>query len=176
MLLVDLGDEHVLAILFPVTRRLPQLAVDNLGRPDFEVSGSVEASPHVVFQSTVDGPAIGVPEDHAGRLFLQMEQGHRLAELAVIPFLRLLDHAEVGLQVFPVFECDPVNPLEHRVPAVAAPIRAGDRSQPKRVGGNLSGMDQVRTPAEVLPVAVPVHADVFAFRDGFDEFDLERLA
>jgi hypothetical protein len=39
MFLVDLGDEHVLAVLVPVARGLPELAVHDLRGADFLVSG-----------------------------------------------------------------------------------------------------------------------------------------
>jgi hypothetical protein len=38
MFLVDLGDEHVLAVLVPVARGFPQLAVDDLGGLDLLVA------------------------------------------------------------------------------------------------------------------------------------------
>ena len=50
-LLPALGDEHVLAKVFPVAGRFPQAAVEQLRALDFEVPGTVE--PHAqVFSTT----------------------------------------------------------------------------------------------------------------------------
>ena len=43
------------------------------------------------------------------------------------------------------------------------------------VGGQLAGILQVRTAAQVLPVAVPVHAQVLALGDAVDQLQLEGL-
>jgi hypothetical protein len=53
MFLVDLGDEHVLAVLVPVAGGLPQLAVDDLGRVDLAVAARRAAAAHVVLQRRV---------------------------------------------------------------------------------------------------------------------------
>jgi hypothetical protein len=47
----------------------------------------------------VDGPAAGVPEHHARRLFLGMEQVELAAELAVIALLGLLEAMQVLLEL-----------------------------------------------------------------------------
>jgi hypothetical protein len=59
--------------------------------------------------------------------------------------------------------------------AVAAPIGARHGHQLERVGGKLAGVLQVRATAEVLPVAVPVHAQRLIARDRLDQLDLVGL-
>jgi hypothetical protein len=59
--------------------------------------------------------------------------------------------------------------------AVAAPIGARHGHQLERVGGKLAGVLQVRATAEVLPVAVPVHADRLIARDRLDQLHLVGL-
>jgi hypothetical protein len=94
-----------------------------------------------------------------------MEQLHLAAEAAVVALLGLLEEGQVGLEVVAVAEGDAVDALQHRAVAVPAPIGAGDAHQLERVGGKLAGVLQVRAAAEVLPVAVPVHADRLPSRD-----------
>ncbi len=56
-----------------------------------------------------------MPEHHAGGFFLNVEQVHRFAELAMIAFLRLFDHEQVGFQIFLVAEGHAVDALQHGV-------------------------------------------------------------
>ena len=76
------------------------------------------------------------------------------------------------LQLVAVQEGNAVDALQHLPLVVAAPIGAGNRHQLERVAGHLAGMLQVRTAAQVLPVAVPVHAQRFVAGDRLDQLDL----
>jgi hypothetical protein len=73
----------------------------------------------------IDHP-FGMPEHHARRLVLRMEEVELLAELAVVALLRLLDAMEVRLEVFLLRPRRAVDALEHLVARVAAPVGAGD--------------------------------------------------
>jgi hypothetical protein len=59
--------------------------------------------------------------------------------------------------------------------AVAAPIGARDAHQLEGIGGHLACVLQVRAAAEVLPIAVPIHAQRLVAGDGVDQLDLEGL-
>ena len=74
MFLIDLGDEHVFAVLVPVARFFPQLAVNDLRRADFAIVRCTKALAHVVFQRAIDRPAVRVPEHHARCFVLEVEQ------------------------------------------------------------------------------------------------------
>jgi hypothetical protein len=67
------------------------------------------------------------------------------------------------------------DPLELRPVHVAEPVGARHAHQLPRIRRKLPGMLEMRPAAEVLPVAVPVHADRRAFRDAVDQLDLEGL-
>ncbi len=116
-----------------------------------------------------------MPEDHARGLFLHVEKIHLAPQLAVVAFLRLFQHMQMRLEVVLVLERHPINPLQHLVFAVTTPIGPGNRGQLERIGRHLACMNQMRTPAQILPVAVPVHSDLLAFRDHADQFDLVGL-
>ena len=113
MLFINLGDEHVFAVFFPMARGLPKLAVNNLGSLDFLISSLGQATAHVVFQCPVDGPAIGVPEHHAGGLFLNVKQVHGTAKFPVVTLFGLFKHVQMGLQIFFILEGDSVDALQH---------------------------------------------------------------
>ena len=157
MFFLDLDDEHVLAIGFPMARAFPENAVHDLRGLDLLVAGGAETAAHVVLELAVDGPAVRMPENHAGRFFLEVEKLHFAAELAVVAFRRLFQHREMSLQILPVLEADTVNALELFLGVIAAPIGARDAHQFEGVGGQLAGMLEMRAAAEILPVAMPVH-------------------
>ncbi len=173
--LVDLGDEHVLLELLPVARLFPEPPVDHLGGLHLDIARGVEAAAHVGLEFAPDHPAVRVPEHHARRLLLEVEEVHLAADPAMIAPRRLLEHGEIGLELLAVPETDPVDALEHLVAAVAAPVGAGHLHQLEGVGRELPGALEVGAAAEVLPVAVPVHPHRLALGDRLDQFDLVGL-
>src|SRR5581483_5384736 len=122
--LLVLAEIHVLAELLPVARRLPQLAVDELRRLDFLIATGFELAAQVVLERAPERPALGMPEHHAGRFFLLMEQAHLAADPAMVALLRFLDAHQVRLEVLVGEEGRAVDALQLRIPGVAAPIGA----------------------------------------------------
>jgi len=88
MFFVNLGNEHVLAVLVPVAGFFPQLTVHHLRRADFFILGGGETFAHIIFQRAIDGPTIRMPEHHAGGFVLKVEQLQRFAEFTVVAFFR----------------------------------------------------------------------------------------
>ena len=118
------GGEHRLLVPAPVARGFPQRLVEKLRCVHLVIAEPAEAATHVGNQLLEHGPALGVPEHHAGALFLEMEQVHLAAELAVVALLRFLDLMKVGVEFVLLCERGAVDARQHRVVAVAAPIRA----------------------------------------------------
>ncbi len=105
-----------------------------------------------------------------------MEQVHLFAELAVVALGGFFQHGQMGAQIFAVLEGRAIDALKHRARAVAAPIGPGHRHQLERIGRKLPGVLQMRATAEVLPVAVPVHAQGLIAGDAFDQLNFVRFA
>ena len=97
--ILHLGDEHMLAVVFPVPGLLPQRAIQQLRGLDLAVAGGVQAAAHVRLDRQVELPAVGVPEDRADRFLLDMEQVHFLADLAVVAAFGLLQLVQVGVEL-----------------------------------------------------------------------------
>ncbi len=175
--LVDLGDEHVLAVVLPVARGLPELAVDQQRRLHLVVAGVLELAPHIVFQRAVQGPALRMPEHLAHRLVLDMEQVERAAELAVVALLGLLDHLQIGLEFVLGGEGHAVDALQLGVVRIAAPVGPGHLGQ-LECGAELAGRRQMRPQAHVEPVlALPVDRQLLIRRQAVaDPLRLEHLA
>src|SRR4030081_1021209 len=121
--LVRIGDElaqaflvlaeiHVLAELLPVARRLPQPAVVELRRLDLDIAAGLELAAEVALERAPERPPLGVPVDHAGRVFLLMEQAHLAADPAVVALLSFLDAVQVLLQLLVGEEDRAVDALE----------------------------------------------------------------
>ena len=176
VILVHFDDEHVFLIFVPMPGLFPKRPADHLRRVHLDIAIGALLAAHVVLQGGVDGPAIGVPEHLTGSLFLHMEQVHFAAQFAVVAFGGFLQAVQVVFEAFFVGERGAVDALQHGTVAVAAPIGSRDRHQFERIGRHLAGVLQMRAAAQVLPVAVPIHAQRLVARDGLDQLDLIGLA
>ena len=107
---------------------------------------------------------------------MQVEQFHLAAKFAVVALGGLFQHGLVGLQIVAVFEGKAVDALQHRAGGIAQPIGPRYVRQLERVGGHLAGVLQMRATAQVLPCAMPIHPQVFAFGNAVDEFDFKGFA
>ncbi len=157
-----------------MARRLPQGLVEHLRRVDLLIDAG-QPPPHVGGQVLEQRPALGVPEDDARPLLLEVEEVHLAAEPAMVALLRLLQHVEIGVELLLGVPGGAVDARQHRVARVAAPIGAGHLHQLEGVADLPRGR-HVRTAAEVEPVALLVDLDLLVFRDRVDQLDLERLA
>ena len=123
--LFRLGGEHVLAVILPVTGLLPQHAVHHQRRLDLAVTGLVENVPHVLLDLLPDNPTLGMPEHHARRLFLHVEQVELLAQPPVVALFGFLEHVQIGVLLVLLRPGSAVDPLQHFVLCIAAPVGAG---------------------------------------------------
>ena len=127
--LLALGHEHVFLVLVPVARLLPQRLAHDAWGVDLAVAVGLDLAAHVVLQGAVDGPAVGVPEHHAGVVFLHVEELQLAPEHAVVALLGLFEVLEVLVQRLLVVEGGGVEALQHRPLFVAAPVGAGHRHE-----------------------------------------------
>ena len=102
------------------------------------------------------------------------EQLELLAEFAVIARAGLLHLLEVLVQLLLVRPGRAVDALQHGVALVAAPIRAGDGGQLERA--QPAGGGDVRSAAEIEPLALPVNRERLIAGDSFDDLDLVLFA
>ena len=145
-------DEHVLPIFAPVARLLPLARVHHLRRLDFLIAGTVHLAAHIGLKLAPDLIAIGMPKHAAMRLFLQMEQVHLTAQLAVIAQGGLFQTVEVRIQLLLVQPAGSVDARQLRIALIAAPIRARNAHQLEGVRVKLAGRGQMRPAAHVEPV------------------------
>src|SRR5690606_14482335 len=174
-ILLDPAREHVFAERFPVARGFPELQVHELGRIDLAVTGRGLPLAQELHERLKQRPALRVPERRADGLVLEVKEIHLPAELAVIAPLGLLEPLEVRLELLRLGPSRAVDALQHLVARVAAPIRAGELRQLEREP-EAAGRRQVRAPAQVDEVALPVQADRLIARDAGDDLGLVVLA
>ena len=170
-----LADEHVGPVLLPVARLLPEGAVQHLGCLDLDIAGGVEAAAHIGLQHAPQHPAFGVPEDHAPALFLHVEQAHGLADAAVVALLGLLDAEKIGVQIGLRRPGRRIDALQLGVAVVAAPVGARQLGQLEGLADEF-GRGEVRSPAQVLPGALVIDADVLGRRQVADDLGLVAFA
>ena len=172
MVFIHLDDEHIFLIFVPMARGHPELAIHDLRSVDFNISACTLFAAHVILEFGIDGPAVWMPKDLPGGLFLHMVQIHFTAQLAVVAFCRFFQHMQMGFELFLVGKCHTVDSLQHRSIAVATPIGAGHVHQFETICGHLPSVLQMRPTAKVLPITVPIHPQRFVARDGVDQLDL----
>ena len=126
LLVLDFGEEHVLAILRPVPRTLPQRAVQQHRCLHLLIVAHRDLAPDVVFQRAIERVALRVPEHLSHGLFLHVEKVHLAPDLTMVALLRLLKAREIGLKLLRVAPRRAVDALKLRVLRVAPPIGAGD--------------------------------------------------
>ena len=91
-----------------------------------------------------------MPEHHARRFFLKVEQVQALADLAVVAFLGFFDALDVSRQLLLISPGSTVDPLQLLVLRIAAPVGAGQL-------GQLERLEETR----VRHVRATAHVDVF---------------
>ena len=117
-------DEHVLAIFAPMPGLLPLAGVHQLRRLDLAIAGGVDRATHIRLELAPDQIALGVPEHRSMRFGLEVEQVHLLPQLAMVALARFLQPEQMLVELLLVEPARAVNPAEHRVILIAAPIRA----------------------------------------------------
>ena len=172
-LVLDLELEHVVLVEIPVPRLLPELLVHEQRRGDLLVAARVERLPGELLELADEGHPAGQPERRPRRDVEEVEQVELAPELAVIALLRLLEPPDVLVQLLLGEPGRPVDPLQHRVLLVPAPVGAGAREQLE--GLELAGRRDVGPAAEVEEIALPVDRDRRRV-DPAQDLDLERLA
>ena len=126
MFFVDLNDKHMLLVFFPMARRLPQPAIDDLRCVHLDIATGTLTAAHVILQDGIDRPTVGVPKHLSRRFFLHVEQIHLTAQAAMVALGGLFQHGQMGLQIFTVAKRHAIDPLQLLVAAVAAPIGTCD--------------------------------------------------
>src|SRR5207237_9714680 len=141
-----------------------QRAVEQLRPLDLLVPSGIEPPAHVVLDDPKQLPALGMPEDAADRLFLQVEQVELAAEAAVVAAFGLFEPEQVLVQFLLVRPSRAVDPLQLRLIRIAAPIGASNIHQleglpePPRRG-------EMRPDAQIDEIPLPLEAVILLGAD-----------
>jgi len=149
-----------------MARGLVEVHVTNMGRDDLVVAEVLLNLPEKILQQPAELCALGQPQGKSkAHRFREGEEFHLFADFPVVPFLGLLDHHEILLKHLLLGKGNPVNAGEHFIFLIATPVSAGDGRELH--GFDVSGIGQVRPPAEIgkLPLAVKGDGPVFQFAD-----------
>ena len=174
LFVVDDGGVHVVLVVVPVTRGLPQLLVHDERRGDLHVAGLVVDLAPVVQQRVLKDHAVGQEEREAGGLVAHHKEVHLAADLAVVALLGLLQHVHVLVELFLGGKGDAVDAGEHLVVLVALPVSARDAGELK--GLQRLGVADVGADAHVDVVALLVEGDAGVVVQVADVLDLVLFA
>mmetsp|Transcript_14766 Transcript_14766/g.40378 ORF Transcript_14766/g.40378 Transcript_14766/m.40378 type:complete len:603 (-) Transcript_14766:35-1843(-) len=154
LLLLHLEDEHVLAVVRGVARRLPQLHVVHVGRDDLAVAALEVLLADGLHQPVVDARAVRQPEAAPRAELVEEEELLLRADGAVVALLGLLDAEEVLLELLGVGEGHAVHALQRVVASLALPV--GGRVLHDGECLDLARVGHVRPAAQVHQVAAAV--------------------
>ena len=174
LFVVDDGGVHVVLVVVPVARGLPQLLVHDERRGDLHVAGLVVDLAPVVQQRVLKDHAVGQEEREAGGLVAHHKEVHLAADLTVVALLGLLQHVHVLVKLFLGGKGDTVDAGEHLVVLVALPVGARDAGELK--GLQRLGVADVGADAHVDVVALLVEGDAGVVVQVADVLDLVLLA
>ena len=174
LFVVNNGGVHVVLVVVPVARGLPQLLVHDERSGDLHVAGLVVDLAPVVQQRVLKDHAVGKEEREAGGLVAHHKEVHLAADLAVVALLGLLQHVHVLVELFLGGKGDAVDAGEHLVVLVALPVSARDAGELK--GLESLGVADVGADAHVDVVALLVEGDAGVIVQVVDVLDLVLLA
>ena len=174
LFVVDDGGVHVVLVVVPVARGLPQLLVHDERRGDLHVAGLVVDLAPVVQQRVLKDHAVGQEEREAGGLVAHHKEVHLAADLAVVALLGLLQHVHVLVELFLGGKGNAVDAGEHLVVLVALPVGARDAGELKGLQG--LGVADMGAYAHVDVVALLVEGDAGVVVQVTDVLDLVLLA
>ncbi|KFB73887.1 MAG: hypothetical protein AW09_000841 [Candidatus Accumulibacter phosphatis] len=152
----------------------PQGTVENLRTLHFLVAIVPIDATHILFDFLPDRPPLWMPEHHSRRFVLKMKQVELPTEPAMVPFLGLLEHVQVGLLIFLPGPGRPVDPLQLLVAMVTAPVGARQFHQLEHL--QPARRRNVRAAAEVDKITLAIERDFLTGRNGIDQFRLVVFA
>ena len=166
-------EEHVLAVLAPVARDLPQRLVVEQRRLHLVIVVALQLAQVIVDRVDDDRAALG-PEHGARRELVEHEEVELAPDDAMVAPLRLLDAEDVRVEILLLPPRRRVDALQLLTLHVAAPVRRRRVfSSLKCLRYDVSG--HVRTAAQIDERSVGVGRDHFVRAEILDALELERI-
>src|SRR6266851_75861 len=159
-----------------VPRDLPKIPPHDVRRINHLVTATDTFFAHPIFHGLTDQPALRMPEDQPrARDLLNRKQVELLAQHTMVARLDLLQPLEVSIQILRIEERRPIDSLQLLVLLIAQPVSPGNAHHLERL--HPPGRRNMRPPAEVGEVAIPVQRDLLTrLRELLNEVDLHELA
>jgi hypothetical protein len=168
------GREHAVPIIIPVTGLLPQVQPCDMGRVDILVAMPVMKGLPEILKNSTNPASPGKPEDKTSSFFIKRPKKIELpAKLPVIAPPNFLQLHEMGVKILLGPEGRPINALKGRVGLAPFPVGTGCRKQLDR--RNIIRPGNVRSPAKINKLALPIDCYLSLIGNGRDQLKLERL-
>ena len=145
-----------------MTRALPEAEIHHLRRFDLSIVIGHLLVTHVALDGLINTPTSGMPEHHAGGLFLGVEKIEFFGDLAVVTLLGLFNAGEIRLELFLIGPGSAVNSLQLLVVGVAAPVSTRNLGQLECLQFTRAG--DMGSSAEIHPLALLVDRDFLIAR------------
>ena len=122
LVVVDGRGVHVLTVIFPVTRSLPQIPVEHYRRFGFDISSSPMLLAPIIQQFVPQHHSFGMEKSHARRFLMETEKIQLLAYFAVIALLGFFQKMQVFFERLLVEKGGSVDPLQLSLALIGSPV------------------------------------------------------
>ena len=170
VLFVDLRGIHILAIVEPMPRGLPELTAEDHRRADLLIAVAAMYLAPIVEQCVAQCHAVRMEEREARPLLMQAEEIQFSAEFSVVALCRLLQHVKVGIKFFLLLKRRAIDALQHLILLTAAPVCTCDTLQLKCL--DLAGRDDMGACAEVGELALRIERGHLVLRQILNQLHL----
>ena len=174
LFVIDRGGVHIVFVVIPVAGSLPEMAVHDLGRGDFDITRLAMDLAPVIKQGVLENHAVGQEEREAGGFVAHHEKVHFATDLAMIALFRLFDHRQMSVELFFRRERGAVHARQHLIVGIGLPIRSGNARKLERLES--FGIGDMGADAHVDIIALLEEGDTGVFRQVPDMLDLVLLA
>lgn len=174
LFLFDVKHKHLVLVVIVMTRRLPELDVEHVGRHDLRVSTLTILALDEGHQRVVNPRTMGEEETRTWREFMEEKQFLLSANSTMVPLGSLFEELLVVDHSLGVWEGDTVDALEGGVVGVAQKV--GGRVLEDCKGFDTTRMGDVGTAAEVDQGTTAVDRRRRVVRDlGLNQLQLELI-
>ncbi len=128
----------------------------------------------VIFNHATNSRTFRMPENETSAcIFLHAEEIQLSSDAPMIAPFGLLEPLQISLQRFLIRPGRAIDSLQHFIAGVSSPVGPGDLGQLE--SAQITGTRDVRSTAEICPLALSIDANLLAFRDSLDNFSLVAL-
>ena len=168
------GGVHIVLIVIPVSRTVPQLLIQDHRSSYLLIAVLAVLGAPKVLENIAQHHSLRQEERKAGSLLVDIKEVKLASELAVVALLSLLHTLGICGKLVLLRKCYTVDTLKHLILGVALPVSSCALNELQRLDS--SCREKMRSGAEVNEIAHSVEGDILALRHSADQQHFIGLA